>query len=1553
MSTIKNGNVILVEPNDININTTQINGREFVNGIPQYQDMYIFAQLTARGKGRTIIMQGSQGNSVTSEESKPVNLLGNNQDNTNNNPNYLNFTTNYYDGSTGSRIQYEGFGISNIKITVNSSYVPQVNIQFVDLRGLAFFNQKDSPYRVLFDFPPPSFELTVKGYYGKALTYILHLVKYTKEFNADNGNFIIDAQFVAMTFAPLSDLLFRYIVNFNLSPVVARQESSDPSSNKEPVNTNDLIMKLKNLYSGISSKLQSEPETINYENTNKAIEDVGLAIRTLGQFNENAELIKENVPYLVIKEVVPKNYVTIPQTESAAPNTQIPSYVKTVTPPTQTNIDAKILSISNLSAFDAEIKKESTSGFPQNLSKRLSIVFIAGTNISPSDEKSWSIFNSEPYVGDAGRIQNLKTILNAYRTNLIKNTNPSLGAKVSDIPDARPFFGDICLNPVSNTITQYVELDVTDYYYKLYRKAVDLVKKKNELAADISLKVNNMVTERLGMTPSIYNIFKIILNDVDNFFNILRETSEKAFSEHNKSDQVAIISGNNSSDVKNKTKIFSFPLIIDTSPVYGGVKEERVAPTKLQNMGANFPELDLIQRFIDSFKYQSELEFQNDLRNEQNDDGSNKWIPISPFDSTLGGASPQSPYYGLNGDIKTQVYQTLLKRFYILTQGTIEDDFYNTTKRTAVNDAYVKLFAESEAVNVASTLTNVESSGTIKEDALKYKGKAELFYEERLKTLQTDTYEGNQINLYNFASNTVEFFPITPSNPADSKVYVNKDNNNYKGVYLYPRDISAQEIPETDDSSKPIDKFAKDASTKWYEIFKTKPAESFAYDFTQENIIFIRDIKQNENSVINGVPLKTRFLSSYPLNVHISYNAGTAPVTTIPSNTMFPASQTIAYTQGNSGFKSMGGGDKNQLNNGNTILNAWVSELGYNDNDIKIYNQIINYGGSLYNANLSALMVLSSFGNALSPFNKYPGDLNDNIFNTPSAVEVPEYLPPYIGALVSALDEGWVEDILYFYTGGTKLGQLFQNMGYYILADLHDVENYLSVNDKQTFKLAYENFVNNTFQEIQIRLYDLYQEVNNNIGDNKRFASKSTAYDILLNPDSDSDDTGKGNYFDILNTLVTRKNIINYSQITFKMKDMGSFPATYSSLDVINSNSLKKNINNTFFNAFFARLDSEISTKKKKQKEEANEQKKLKGDNDIITQTYYSFKNINDKWLTSPQQGVKGYPFNKVGGNLIDLFAFVDRAMNPIGDTIINAEILTNVLNDPNISVFSVLTQLLSANGFEFFPLQNFMSYKLEGGSLEKSWENSFKIYTGCIETTPSSSFVCMYIGGTSSYPSVPTNNFENDGILDLGSPGVQDFATEKPQDFNTVNDEQVNGNSDFPWRQVRAFRVRFGEQNQSMFTNIKIDSKEYTDTNESIQILSRLAGDNKNNAPTPKGQNLYNIYENRSYKATITGLGNVMIQPTQYFQLENIPMFNGAYIILNVEHDITANKMTTTFSGTKILQYPIPRVLNPIAFTTFGDELKSLSVGQFTQLALVTDYDQVKYNAMYTLKIG
>jgi hypothetical protein len=217
--------------------------------------------------------------------------------------------------------------------------------------------------------------------------------------------------------------------------------------------------------------------------------------------------------------------------------------------------------------------------------------------------------------------------------------------------------------------------------------------------------------------------------------------------------------------------------------------------------------------------------------------------------------------------------------------------------------------------------------------------------------------------------------------------------------------------------------------------------------------------------------------------------------------------------------------------------------------------------------------------------------------------------------------------------------------------------------------------------------------------------------------------------------------------------------------------------------------------------------------------------------------------------------------------------------------------------------------------------------------------------------------NFKDDGIMDLSNTDSGYFSTNEcsPQ---TDRDRQVELNQSFPWGQVRAFRVRFGEQNQSMFKDIKIDSKEFPETNESIQILSRLAGDDRVNAPIPKGQNLYNLYENRAYSATITGLGNAMIQPTQYFQLENVPLYNGAYLILNVEHVIEPNKMTTTFSGTKILKYPIPRVTNPAAIFGFDGGDTDLTNSNMASndgiigIGSSGNPDTAKYNSMYTQQI-
>ncbi len=94
------------DPNAVNLRN-QHGENTITNAVANYQDMNIFAELTASRRGRSVIVTGEGMQKTGTEKTLKVNFIGNNQnknnygdDNDINNPNYLNFTTNYYDGST-------------------------------------------------------------------------------------------------------------------------------------------------------------------------------------------------------------------------------------------------------------------------------------------------------------------------------------------------------------------------------------------------------------------------------------------------------------------------------------------------------------------------------------------------------------------------------------------------------------------------------------------------------------------------------------------------------------------------------------------------------------------------------------------------------------------------------------------------------------------------------------------------------------------------------------------------------------------------------------------------------------------------------------------------------------------------------------------------------------------------------------------------------------------------------------------------------------------------------------------------------------------------------------------------------------------------------------------------------------------------------------------------------------------------------------------------------------------------------------------------------------
>jgi murein DD-endopeptidase MepM/ murein hydrolase activator NlpD len=299
-------------------------------------------------------------------------------------------------------------------------------------------------------------------------------------------------------------------------------------------------------------------------------------------------------------------------------------------------------------------------------------------------------------------------------------------------------------------------------------------------------------------------------------------------------------------------------------------------------------------------------------------------------------------------------------------------------------------------------------------------------------------------------------------------------------------------------------------------------------------------------------------------------------------------------------------------------------------------------------------------------------------------------------------------------------------------------------------------------------------------------------------------------------------------------------------------------------------------------------EEKIKGyksqmrDNDVKLAIYKSFQVIYENYLygSNPAE----YQF-KVDDN----FKFIDRAYNNIGNiAVLDIKSLISDSQDTSVSLLTAISRLLSNNNFWFYPFQGFLTDT-------KGYNDLFKIdLNQTITTKPL--FIAMYVGGLSSNPVGPSNStLANDGIL----------KNNIPSDFNR------SGNT------LNAFLVKYtGTQNQIVFSNFEHSTESLKNTDEGLKIQSEIISNANNSLLVPKGQSLLNVYQKQSYTSTVKiPFGNMGIQPTQYYYLEFIPIFEGLYIIYNVTHSINSDtqRLETTFKGYRLKKDVNPIVVNEI----------------------------------------
>ena len=211
----KKDNVIIIDPNkviltDLTNNTTTVKDRYI-----KQEDLVMYAGLKAFSKGKSEIFGGSQPNKIHNFGEIAINFLNPLKDDKTH-KNF--FTTQWTDVFTDKSIKEtmldpETFGIKSIEVTENASMVPKIIIEFIDVRGKTLLEKgdnNDNPYNLFYSLPYPSFLLTIKGYYGKALTYPLVLLKTNTTFDPSSGDYIIKCEFLSRTFAIFNDFLLVY-----------------------------------------------------------------------------------------------------------------------------------------------------------------------------------------------------------------------------------------------------------------------------------------------------------------------------------------------------------------------------------------------------------------------------------------------------------------------------------------------------------------------------------------------------------------------------------------------------------------------------------------------------------------------------------------------------------------------------------------------------------------------------------------------------------------------------------------------------------------------------------------------------------------------------------------------------------------------------------------------------------------------------------------------------------------------------------------------------------------------------------------------------------------------------------------------------------------------------------------------------------------------------------------------------------------------------------------------------------------------------------------------
>lgn len=306
-------------------------------------------------------------------------------------------------------------------------------------------------------------------------------------------------------------------------------------------------------------------------------------------------------------------------------------------------------------------------------------------------------------------------------------------------------------------------------------------------------------------------------------------------------------------------------------------------------------------------------------------------------------------------------------------------------------------------------------------------------------------------------------------------------------------------------------------------------------------------------------------------------------------------------------------------------------------------------------------------------------------------------------------------------------------------------------------------------------------------------------------------------------------------------------------------------------------------------------------------QLYEVFKALNDKWISGGDYTTK---------TLFEDILFLDRASRNIGDTVIlDIFDLKNMFSENSLNmamdVYTFISGILIKNNFVVMNLPSYINFynvqDVDGttipqteGTLELA-NNMWGTFLNVDYRKSSPKMVCFFVGKPSEYLDLPKGNFRfRDDAFNMSR------ASENPLIENQKDKKDWASSN-----KCVGFNVDIGTRNQNVFSSFQVSQDNGVATSETINTYLNLVNQANGRNTATQNVSLYNLYTQRSYKCDVVSFGNAMIQPTMYFNLRHVPMFNGPYMITNVEHNISSGNFITKFSGIRQGIYDLPAIDN------------------------------------------